>query len=76
MTQELTRNAATVKSSLGGGRHGLAGLVKLPKNHLLETNNHFNRLNDPGELPPCGQETDANVRQDMREDFELSTVTC
>ena len=75
MTQELAHNVATVNSALRGGRHGLAGLVELPENHFLETDHHSNRINNPGELPPCGTETDANVFQEMREEFELSNVS-
>ena len=76
MAQELTRIAATVKSSLGGGRHGLSGLVEPTETYFLETNHHFNRMADPGELPPYGLEADQNRRQETSENFELDTILC
>eukprot|EP00957_Ditylum_brightwellii_P141678 10793670-Ditylum_brightwellii.AAC.1 len=48
---QLIRNDAMLKSTLGGSNNGLAGLIKFLQTYFLQTGHHFMQPANPGEAP-------------------------
>ena len=47
----LIENASSVQSTLGGGNHGLLGLILTPEKYQLVTGHTFEAHTNPGALP-------------------------
>jgi hypothetical protein len=68
---KLKANAASVVSKLGGGTHGLLGLVLPTATYTTLTNVHFNAPNNPGTTPNLADGgTTAQINEAVRQHKE------
>ena len=78
MRKQLKANCQTVISDLGGGRHGLLGLLLSPAEYALLSNVAFLRPQHPGQLQiPAGtpQHEAIRLREEHRENIRIFRET-
>ena len=78
MRKQLKANCQTVISDLGGGRHGLLGLLLSPEEYALLSNVPFHRPQHPGQLQiPAGtpQHEAIRLREEHRENIRIFRET-
>ena len=69
MMQALYANAATMQTTLGGGRHGHIGMIMKPALYATLSQVAYEKPEDPGPLPVYGRTASDQVRQNVDNEF-------
>ena len=73
LQDKLIKNCTSVKSTLGTGQDGLAGLAEFPNDYLLRTGRHFNRQANPGNHPIYPAYPTPDQKEQIKNQFETES---